>query len=47
MMFVEMEEPFDILPLRQYSDGTHDSINQIEKNYTKYLIGSGEPSQSS
>jgi predicted membrane chloride channel (bestrophin family) len=30
---VQMEEPFDILPLRQYSDGIHDSVNQIEKNY--------------
>jgi len=30
---VQMEEPFDILPLRQYSDVMFDSVNQIEKNY--------------
>ena len=43
---VQMEEPFDVLPMRQYSDGIHDSVNQIEKNYTKYVIGSGTPAQS-
>lgn len=36
---VQLEEPFDILPLRQYSDGIFDSINQIQKNYSVYKIG--------
>lgn len=36
---VQLEEPFDILPLRQYSDGMFDAINAIEKNYTPYVIG--------
>lgn len=35
---VQLEEPFDILPLRQYSDGIFDSINQIERNYVPYHI---------
>mmetsp|Transcript_14451 Transcript_14451/g.23907 ORF Transcript_14451/g.23907 Transcript_14451/m.23907 type:complete len:450 (+) Transcript_14451:123-1472(+) len=39
---VQLEEPFDILPLRQYSDGMFDSISAIEKNYTQYVIGEGE-----
>jgi putative membrane protein len=40
---VQLEEPFDILPLRQYSDGMFDSVGQIERNYTSYLIdGDGE-----
>lgn len=33
---VQLEEPFDILPLRQYSDGIYDSIAAIEKNYNSY-----------
>lgn len=36
---VQLEEPFDVLPLRQYSDGIFDSINQIQKNYSEYVIG--------
>ena len=31
---VQLEEPFDILPLRQYSDGIFDSIRAIEEGYT-------------
>lgn len=33
---VQLEEPFDILPLRQYCEGIYDSINQIQKNYQPY-----------
>eukprot|EP00607_Mallomonas_marina_P001889 CAMPEP_0182426206 /NCGR_PEP_ID=MMETSP1167-20130531/12698_1 /TAXON_ID=2988 /ORGANISM="Mallomonas Sp, Strain CCMP3275" /LENGTH=344 /DNA_ID=CAMNT_0024607487 /DNA_START=369 /DNA_END=1403 /DNA_ORIENTATION=- len=33
---VQLEEPFDILPMRQYGDGIFDSINQIERNYRAY-----------
>jgi predicted membrane chloride channel (bestrophin family) len=33
---VQMEEPFDLLPLRQYSDVIFDSVNMIEKNYVPY-----------
>jgi predicted membrane chloride channel (bestrophin family) len=33
---VQLEEPFDILPLRQYSDGVFDSIRSIEEGYTPY-----------
>jgi len=33
---VQLEEPFDILPLRQYSDGMFDAIGQIERNYQPY-----------
>jgi putative membrane protein len=36
---VQLEEPFDILPLRQYSDGMFDAINAIQKNYIPYVIG--------
>lgn len=36
---LQMEEPFDILPLRQYSDVIYDSVAQIEKNYVPYVIG--------
>ena len=36
---VQLEEPFDVLPLRQYSDGIFDSINQIEKNYKAPALG--------
>jgi len=35
---VQLEEPFDILPLRQYSDGMFDAINAIENNFTPYVI---------
>lgn len=31
---VQLEEPFDILPMRQYSDGVFDSIRTIEESYT-------------
>jgi putative membrane protein len=34
---VQLEEPFFVLPLRQYSDGMFDAIGQIERNYTPYL----------
>jgi len=33
---VQLEEPFDILPLRQYSDGMFDAIGQVERNYQNY-----------
>lgn len=33
---VQLEEPFDLLPLRQYSDGIYDSVTQIEKNFKIY-----------
>lgn len=33
---VQLEEPFDILPLRQYSDGMFDAIGQVERNYADY-----------
>lgn len=39
---VQLEEPFDVLPLRQYSDGIFDSINQIDKNYVPFQIGSNK-----
>jgi len=35
---IQLEEPFDILPLRQYSDGMFDVIDQMERNYTTYVI---------
>jgi len=35
---VQLEEPFDILPMRQYSDGMFDVIDQMEQNYTPYVI---------
>jgi ion channel-forming bestrophin family protein len=35
---VQLEEPFDVLPLRQYSDGIFDSINQIERNYRPPIV---------
>mmetsp|Transcript_14740 Transcript_14740/g.41071 ORF Transcript_14740/g.41071 Transcript_14740/m.41071 type:complete len:463 (+) Transcript_14740:118-1506(+) len=31
---VEIEEPFHVLPLRQYTEGTADSLDVIEKAYT-------------
>jgi len=36
---VQLEDPFDVLPLRQYSDGIFDSLTQTEKNYVPYIIG--------
>ena len=33
---VQLEEPFNILPMRQYSDGMFDAIGSIERNYTPY-----------
>jgi putative membrane protein len=36
---VQLEEPFDILPLRQYSDGMFDAIDAINNNYIPYVIG--------
>eukprot|EP00542_Grammatophora_oceanica_P020973 CAMPEP_0194028736 /NCGR_PEP_ID=MMETSP0009_2-20130614/2642_1 /TAXON_ID=210454 /ORGANISM="Grammatophora oceanica, Strain CCMP 410" /LENGTH=445 /DNA_ID=CAMNT_0038668215 /DNA_START=78 /DNA_END=1415 /DNA_ORIENTATION=+ len=41
---VQLEEPFDILPLRQYSDGMFDAIDAIENNYMPYVIQEAEPS---
>jgi len=35
---VQLEEPFDVLPLRQYSDGIFDSVNQTERNYVAYKV---------
>jgi hypothetical protein len=35
---VQLEEPFDILPMRQYSDGMYDGVSAIEKNYTPYVV---------
>jgi ion channel-forming bestrophin family protein len=35
---VQLEDPFDVLPLRQYSDCIFDSLNQTEKNYVPYVI---------
>jgi hypothetical protein len=36
---VQLEEPFDILPMRQYSDGMFDAVNAIQNNYSAYVIG--------
>ena len=36
---VQLEEPFDILPMRQYSDGMYDAMNQIKNSYKVYEIG--------
>eukprot|EP00978_Attheya_sp_CCMP212_P027558 scaffold92387_cov52-Attheya_sp.AAC.1 len=40
---VQLEEPFDILPLRQYSDGMYDAVSAVEKNYTPYVIKKETP----
>ena len=32
---VQLEEPFNILPLRQYSDGIYDGINSIEASFIR------------
>lgn len=32
---VQLEEPFDILPLRQYSDGIFESVQAIERGFHK------------
>ena len=37
---VQLEEPFDILPMRQYSDGTFDSIRAIEGSYVHHSVAS-------
>jgi predicted membrane chloride channel (bestrophin family) len=39
---VQLEEPFDILPMRQYSDGMYDAMNQIKNGYKVYRIGSDD-----
>lgn len=39
---VQLEEPFDILPMRQYSDGMFDVIDQMEQNYTPYVVNKDE-----
>jgi putative membrane protein len=39
---VQIEEPFNVLPLRQYSDGMFDAIGQIERNYRPYTLPSLE-----
>jgi len=36
---VQLEEPFDILPMRQYADGMYDAMNQIKNGYQVYDIG--------
>jgi len=38
---IQLEEPFDILPLRQFSNTMHDSINAIEGNYRPPVMTSG------
>ena len=35
---VQLEEPFNILPLRQYSDGMFNDVSRIQKSYTKYAV---------
>eukprot|EP00467_Chlorarachnion_reptans_P024429 CAMPEP_0114522836 /NCGR_PEP_ID=MMETSP0109-20121206/20959_1 /TAXON_ID=29199 /ORGANISM="Chlorarachnion reptans, Strain CCCM449" /LENGTH=330 /DNA_ID=CAMNT_0001704089 /DNA_START=593 /DNA_END=1585 /DNA_ORIENTATION=- len=37
---VQLEEPFFVLPMRQYSDGIFDAVNQIEENYLAYVLPS-------
>lgn len=37
---VQLEEPFDILPLRQYSDGIIENINSIERGYKQHSTAS-------
>lgn len=39
---VQLEEPFDVLPMRQYSDGMYDAMNQIKNGYQVYEIGKDE-----
>ena len=39
---VQLEEPFDVLPMRQYSDGMYDAMNQIRNGYQEYEIGADE-----
>ena len=43
---VQLEEPFNILPLRQYSDGMFADLTRIERSYrgsssssTAYVLG--------
>jgi ion channel-forming bestrophin family protein len=36
---VQLEEPFDILPLRQYSDGMFDGVRAIEQGFRPYKGG--------
>jgi predicted membrane chloride channel (bestrophin family) len=49
---VQLEEPFNILPLRQYSDGIFSGINSIESSFllayrhNNAIVGSGETSSS-
>ena len=50
---VQLEEPFNILPLRQYSDGIFSGINSIESSFllayrqrANVIVGSGETSSS-
>jgi ion channel-forming bestrophin family protein len=38
---LQLEEPFDILPLRQYSDGMIDSVKAIEEGYRPYPTSAG------
>mmetsp|Transcript_18962 Transcript_18962/g.47049 ORF Transcript_18962/g.47049 Transcript_18962/m.47049 type:complete len:440 (+) Transcript_18962:118-1437(+) len=40
---VEIEEPFQVLPLRQYSEGTADSLDAIVKAYDMYPKGQSKP----
>jgi putative membrane protein len=35
---VQLEEPFNVLPLFQYSDGIFDSIDQTERNYRQFKL---------
>ena len=42
---IQIEEPFFVLPMRQYSDGMYGVINQIERNYTKYIPPGVDPKE--
>ena len=35
---VQLEEPFDILPLRQYADGVFKDVDQMEKGFSPYTV---------
>eukprot|EP00470_Lotharella_oceanica_P006359 CAMPEP_0170177604 /NCGR_PEP_ID=MMETSP0040_2-20121228/10576_1 /TAXON_ID=641309 /ORGANISM="Lotharella oceanica, Strain CCMP622" /LENGTH=410 /DNA_ID=CAMNT_0010420295 /DNA_START=351 /DNA_END=1583 /DNA_ORIENTATION=+ len=39
---VQLEEPFFVLPMRQYSEGIFDAVNQIGCNYEAYSIEAGD-----
>mmetsp|Transcript_36910 Transcript_36910/g.71206 ORF Transcript_36910/g.71206 Transcript_36910/m.71206 type:complete len:467 (+) Transcript_36910:157-1557(+) len=39
---VQLEEPFFVLPMRQYSDGIFDAVNQVGRNYEVYELPSAK-----